>query len=474
VLTRHWSGWRQEATVLKLTEADALSALRKTLALEKSLGTAGASSSSMAAGAGAAAVPVLSDEQRAAYERLVQKRSATLKKSATVSDKAKMYSRVGRLRLDDALRQLSAAPATEADLARAMEGWSEARIRAYKLIQQNPNAYYYRFNAPGEQQRNGRFTPVRHPPSRHLEGSLSQCACCFVFMCMCPHVCVYAGGQAEHKLFMDRLREVGADGQWGIFSMSIPGRVGYQVGRMPVPPRSSSLHGRSPARPTHPPTQCSNYYRQLLERGQVRDPNYYIDDKGKAHYLFSTKKDADGNPIERPPRKRKGGDADNGDDGDDDDDGGAGSARKRRRSTGARRGRERGGYGDDDEDEADAGDDWDLDNLDPERIQAEQARYQSARWKTTKRTRALLGEAADDDEEESLRQSNPLPGHVDPITLEPVVKPAISPYGHVMRCAQAHDGWRIETGSWSCGCGPPGRSGRGYRPWSMRVAGYGT
>jgi len=28
---------------------------------------------------------------------------------------------------------------------------------------------------------------------------------------------------------MDRLAEVGADGQWGIFSMTIPGRVGYQV-----------------------------------------------------------------------------------------------------------------------------------------------------------------------------------------------------------------------------------------------------
>jgi hypothetical protein len=25
------------------------------------------------------------------------------------------------------------------------------------------------------------------------------------------------------------LKEIGADGQWGIFSMAIPGRVGYQV-----------------------------------------------------------------------------------------------------------------------------------------------------------------------------------------------------------------------------------------------------
>jgi len=31
---------------------------------------------------------------------------------------------------------------------------------------------------------------------------------------------------------MDRLKEVGADGQWGIFSMTIPGRVGYQVSKL--------------------------------------------------------------------------------------------------------------------------------------------------------------------------------------------------------------------------------------------------
>jgi hypothetical protein len=35
--------------------------------------------------------------------------------------------------------------------------------------------------------------------------------------------------QDEHELFMTRLKEKGADGEWGIFSMAIPGRVGYQV-----------------------------------------------------------------------------------------------------------------------------------------------------------------------------------------------------------------------------------------------------
>jgi hypothetical protein len=35
--------------------------------------------------------------------------------------------------------------------------------------------------------------------------------------------------QEERELFFARLKEVGADGQWGIFSKAIPGRVGYQV-----------------------------------------------------------------------------------------------------------------------------------------------------------------------------------------------------------------------------------------------------
>lgn len=30
-------------------------------------------------------------------------------------------------------------------------------------------------------------------------------------------------------MFFDRLADVGANGQWGLFSMTIPGRVGYQV-----------------------------------------------------------------------------------------------------------------------------------------------------------------------------------------------------------------------------------------------------
>lgn len=38
-----------------------------------------------------------------------------------------------------------------------------------------------------------------------------------------------------------------------------------------------------------------------------------------------------------------------------------------------------------------------------------------------------------------LDAANPLPDRVDPITLEPVVSPAISPYGHVMGAAT----WKV-------------------------------
>jgi len=44
------------------------------------------------------------------------------------------------------------------------------------------------------------------------------------------------------------------------------------------------------------------------------------------------------------------------------------------------------------------------------------------------------GESEDDDDNEGPvdNSENPLPGYVDPVSLEEVVKPAISPFGHVM------------------------------------------
>ncbi|KAJ1890026.1 hypothetical protein LPJ66_007712, partial [Kickxella alabastrina] len=174
--------------------------------------------------------PQMTDVQRVKYEEMLKKRIRVQKKTTT-SDARDKYRTVGRLPLDDALAQLQRAAATRngsgIDLSKAMKGWSEARIKAFKAIKTKPNTYYYRFNAPGEEQRTGQWTAE------------------------------------EQKLFHARLKEIGANGQWGIFSTTIPGRVGYQ---------------------------CSNYYRYLVENRLIHDPNYVLDEKGKAHFLFTTKK----------------------------------------------------------------------------------------------------------------------------------------------------------------------------------------
>jgi len=60
---------------------------------------------------------------------------------------------------------------------------------------------------------------------------------------------------------MKRLIEMGANVQWGVFSIPIPGRVGYQ---------------------------CSNYYRDLIKKNWITDPNYKVDGK---KLTFQTKKE---------------------------------------------------------------------------------------------------------------------------------------------------------------------------------------
>jgi len=95
------------------------------------------------------------DEQEANYQKFLEKRKNHLQKTTSNSVKIKAYTReYGRLKLDDALELLKKNPET------AMEGWSAARVYAYKMIHKNPNRYYYRFNAPGEKQRNGAFSQV--------------------------------------------------------------------------------------------------------------------------------------------------------------------------------------------------------------------------------------------------------------------------------------------------------------------------
>ncbi|KAJ2783659.1 hypothetical protein H4R18_001569 [Coemansia javaensis] len=204
-----------DEAIYRLSAPGYLLALRKAIALRHTPLTA---------------TPQMTDVQRAKYEEMLKKRTRVQKKTTT-SDARDKYRTVGRLPLDEALAQLQRAATAKngagIDLSKAMKGWSEARIKAFKAIKTKPNTYYYRFNAPGEEQRTGQWTAE------------------------------------EQRLFHARLKEIGANGQWGIFSMTIPGRVGYQ---------------------------CSNYYRYLVENRLIHDPNYVLDEKGKAHYLFTTKK----------------------------------------------------------------------------------------------------------------------------------------------------------------------------------------
>ncbi|CAI2184901.1 837_t:CDS:10 [Funneliformis geosporum] len=289
----------EEEVIVRMTQPRYLIEIRKTIA-ERNM----RSYHSM--------LNLMTDEQKEAYEQLLKKRKETLKKWTGETAK-KQYRMKGRLALDDALKQVQD---NTKDLEKAFEGWSEARIKAYKAIDTKPNTYYYRFNAPGEEQKKGQWT------------------------------------QEEEDLFFKRLKEIGADGQWGIFSMSIPGRVGYQ---------------------------CSNFYRLLIETGRVKDPNYVLDEKGKAHFLFSTKNKKTGETEKTFRTHTK-----------------HGSASRKRTSS--------------------------------------QSTSKTAPTKKKRKGPRNHDTEMDDDD---VEDDNPLPGFIDPITLEAVVKPAISPYGHVM----GYDSW---------------------------------
>lgn len=177
-----------------------------------------------------------------------------------------------------------------------------------------------------------------------------------------------------------------------------------------------------------------------METKQIIDPNYVLDDKGKAHYLFD-KKNSNGEVEKTFRTHSKHG-------------GGSASESPRPRSTrtraapstaadkkAAKKRKRRGNRWDsDDDDESDDFEDYN-DNS---------GTYTMSNWGTTKRTRTRAstrttaesgaasegsGDMEQDEEDydsDTPDVSNPLPGFVDPITLDEVVKPAISKYGHVM------------------------------------------
>lgn len=260
----------------------------------------------------------------------------------------------GRLRLDDALKRVKESG--------SMDGWSEARIKAYQSINENPNAYYYRFNAPDEEQRYGAWT------------------------------------KEEEKLFFERLKEckIGENYEWGIFSMGIPGRVGYQ---------------------------CSNFYRRLLKEGRVKDDNYYFDAKGEPKFKFKSSskiqlEEGSTTVTSHAPKRR----------------------RQRSKSKGRHKKKKKNSW----EDSSDDENENDSENSDDEE-------YRPGSHGTRSRPHCKATDAESDgimissqnysetsDQEDTVvagyarDEDNPIPEFIDAITLEPIRRPAISPYGHVL------------------------------------------
>ena len=150
---------------------------------------------------------------------------------------------VKRLRLDDAIARAQEAEELAGPEVDPYEGWSEARIKAWKNREKNENQYYYRFNEPGEKQANGKWTPE------------------------------------EHQRFMDILASLPdgkANYEWGTFSKSIKGRVGYQ---------------------------CSNYYRTLVKNQVILDENYMLDPvSGELRFNFKNKGFTRAEPVPGEPR----------------------------------------------------------------------------------------------------------------------------------------------------------------------------
>jgi len=72
--------------------------------------------------------------------------------------------------------------------------WTPARRRLWAHVDTNPGAYFYHYKHPED---NG---PIRSGP----------------------------WSEEERQAFMARARLLGTDGDWGVFSMGIPGRVGAQ------------------------------------------------------------------------------------------------------------------------------------------------------------------------------------------------------------------------------------------------------
>lgn len=297
------------------------------------------------------------DEDWVHNEKRKKAARAAKRKGTAKNTNADGSKRCGRLLLNDALKNVG-----------NMEGWSEARKKAWKNRKTAQNAYFYRFNVPGQPQKNGKWD------------------------------------KNDHALFMKRVMEIGANDQWGIFSKKIPGRVGYQ---------------------------CSNYWRSMVKDGDVLDPNYHYDGK-KLHFKRNPKgssfkisdeyrrfaitvvKDYSKVWTDLPAKHPKHPDEQYCQKVDDALSGatygkaGGSKAKKKRKR----------GNGDDDSDG-----EWDA-------KPAKKRRRQRKRYTDDDGDEAFHCSVTAP--EQTVDEDNPMPDFVDIMTGMPVSKPAISPYGHVL------------------------------------------
>ncbi|KAJ4456645.1 putative myb family protein [Paratrimastix pyriformis] len=282
--------------------------------------------------------------------------------------------------------------------------WSEAKKKAYQQLKKSPNTYYYRFCAPGVKQKNGSWT------------------------------------KEEEKLFMARLEEMGGPQrkmQWGIFSMSIPGRVGYQCSnfyrqnKIKAADACSEMGGdhRSYLDVRLLSVRACVWFRLLIKQNKIKaaDACYEVGDDGKLHHI-----NGKGQIIKHHKKHTRGGakDGSGAEDGADTPtpEGAAPAKPKRQRrkkdeSEGGHRKRSRK------EGEGEG---------DGESSEESSERSDDGAFVPSCNCSALSAEVL------AARQSeNPLPGFLDAVTQAPVERPALSPYGHVL----GYDTWvRILTG----------------------------
>lgn len=75
------------------------------------------------------------------------------------------------------------------------------------------------------------------------------------------------------------------------------------------------------------------------------------------------------------------------------------------------------------------------DGGDPNGEEDDETQFMSNRWSAVSRTERYRQRCGNEGTAMDVDEDNPVPDLIDPITLEPVVRPAISPYGHVMGAA---------------------------------------